>query len=106
MKKTITKINHSVNAIVTVPGSKSITNRALLLAAMAEGTSILHGMLFSDDSEALLIALDACGIEMQVDRGSNVCSITGCSGVLPNKTADIYCRDAGTISEQWPFLSA
>lgn len=68
---------------VEVPGSKSITNRALLIAALAEGKSVLRGVLFSDDSRHFLQALVDLGFEVEIDEANAVVSITGCGGKIP-----------------------
>lgn len=68
---------------VTVPGSKSITNRALLIAALGDGTSILHNVLFSDDSRYFLKALKDLGFYVKVDEENAVVQITGCGGKIP-----------------------
>lgn len=68
---------------VVVPGSKSITNRALLIAALAEGKSVLRGVLFSDDSRHFLQALIDLGFEVEIDEADAVVSITGCGGKIP-----------------------
>lgn len=68
---------------VDVPGSKSITNRALLIAALAEGKSVLRGVLFSDDSRHFLQALIDLGFEVEIDEADAVVSITGCGGKIP-----------------------
>ncbi len=53
----ITPINHPLDAVVRVPGSKSLTNRALLIASLADGTTRLINALFSDDSKYFASAL-------------------------------------------------
>ena len=68
---------------VDVPGSKSITNRALLIAALAEGKSVLRGVLFSDDSRHFLQALIDLGVEVEIDEACAVVSIVGCGGKIP-----------------------
>lgn len=68
---------------VDVPGSKSITNRALLIAALAEGKSVLRGVLFSDDSRHFLQALIDLGFEVEIDETCAVVSIVGCGGKIP-----------------------
>ena len=55
------------DATVTLPGSKSITNRALVVAAMAEGDTVLEGVLFAEDTEAMIDGLGALGIVIDVD---------------------------------------
>ena len=68
---------------VDVPGSKSITNSALLIAALAEGKSVLRGVLFSDDSRHFLQALIDLGFEVEIDEACAVVSIVGCGGKIP-----------------------
>ena len=69
---------------VDVPGSKSITNRALLIAALAEGKSVLRGVLFSDDSRHFLQSLVSLGFPVEVDEDNAVVTITGSGGKIPN----------------------
>lgn len=94
--------NHSP-LTVTVPGSKSITNRALLLATLAQGTSTLRGVLFSDDSRHFLKCVQDLGFETQVDEVSKVVTVTGLGGALPKKEAWQYVGSAGTAAR---FLTA
>lgn len=88
---------------VTVPGSKSITNRAMLLAALSDGKCLLKNALFSSDSRALLAALQALGIECSSDEATKVIIIKGCKGSLPNKDTTVYAASAGTAAR---FLTA
>ena len=88
---------------VTVPGSKSITNRAMLLAALSDGKCLLKNALFSSDSRALLAALQALGIECSSDEATKEITINGCKGSLPNKDATVYAASAGTAAR---FLTA
>ena len=91
------------NINVTVPGSKSITNRALLMAAMAEGTTILSGVLFSDDSRVFVKALQQLGFPVTVDEAKKQVTITGFGGRIPKESAQIYVGSAGTAAR---FLTA
>jgi 3-phosphoshikimate 1-carboxyvinyltransferase len=95
---------------VSVPGSKSITNRALLLAAMADGKSVLEGVLFSDDSRYFLQALIDLGFEVDVDEAHCTVTVTGCGGKVPHisnseepSVREIYVGSAGTAAR---FLTA
>ncbi len=88
---------------VTVPGSKSITNRALLLASMAEGECILKGALFSDDSRYFLKALKDLGFLVEENEETKVVKVVGCGGNIPNSTGKIYVGSAGTAAR---FLTA
>ncbi len=85
-------------AKVSIPGSKSITNRALLLAALAEGDSFLQNVLFSDDTLTLIAALRELGVVIEVDEDQCAIKIVGCSGRFPQSRATINCRDAGTVA--------
>ena len=81
-----------------VPGSKSHTNRALVCAALADGVSRLAGVLFADDTEAMLDVLDRLGIGLEVDREEFVVTVVGGSGSLPDGPAVLDARQSGTTS--------
>jgi 3-phosphoshikimate 1-carboxyvinyltransferase len=84
-----------VEGTVRLPGSKSISNRTLLLAALSAGTTIIHGLLASDDTMVMLGALTSLGIQWeQLDDHTHV--ITGGAGVLPVHAADLFMGNAGT----------
>ena len=88
---------------VSVPGSKSITNRALLLATMADGKSVLKGVLFSDDSRHFLKCIQELGFETKVDEKNCTVEVTGHGGRVPKPEAYPYVGSAGTAAR---FLSA
>ena len=88
---------------VEVPGSKSITNRALLLATLAEGKSVLSGTLFSDDSRHFLKCIQELGFETEVDEEKRIIAVAGLGGAVPKTEASIYVGSAGTAAR---FLSA
>ena len=79
---------------VTLPGSKSISNRVLLLAALSEGVSTIHDVLDSDDTRVMLVALKTLGCAIEQD-GSTV-RIHGLSGQLPVQQAKLFLGNAGT----------
>jgi len=87
-------------AEIAVPGSKSFTNRALLIAAMAEGRSVLKGVLRSDDSYWMIDALRRLGIAVEVD-GETV-TIDGCGGLWPNPSGELFVGSAGTSARFLP----
>lgn len=90
------QLQHSASTVfVDVPGSKSITNRALLLATLADGTSTLKGVLFSDDSRHFLSCIQALGFETQVDEKKAIITIKGENGRIPLKEASQYVGSAG-----------
>ncbi len=79
---------------VRLPGSKSISNRVLLLAALSAGDTIISNLLDSDDTSVMLNALDALGVEVRKDGERHVVGGTG--GAFPQKTADLFLGNAGT----------
>ncbi len=79
---------------VRLPGSKSISNRVLLLAALASGETEVHGLLDADDTRVMLEALRALGV--RVLEKAHVLQITGAAGRLPQKKADLFLGNAGT----------
>ncbi len=83
---------------VQVPGSKSITNRALLLAALSDYRCTLHGILFSDDSEAFLDCLGKLGFEIMINRSEKSVIVQGQGGAIPNRCVCIDVRSAGTAA--------
>jgi 3-phosphoshikimate 1-carboxyvinyltransferase len=91
-------------AEVSIPGSKSITARALFLAACAEGTSRLERPLLSDDTDAFASGLAALGYT--VDRPGATWSVTGLPAGPGMSASQVYCRDAGTAARFLPVLSA
>jgi 3-phosphoshikimate 1-carboxyvinyltransferase len=80
---------------VCLPGSKSISNRVLLLAALAVGKTELRELLVSDDTARMLDALRALGVDVEL-RADNAVVITGCGGMLPVRHADLFLGNAGT----------
>lgn len=88
---------------VSVPGSKSITNRALLLATLAAGTSTLWGVLFSDDSRHFLKCIQELGFEAEADEEKRTVRVKGLGGALPRTEASLYVGSAGTAAR---FLTA
>lgn len=80
---------------ITLPGSKSISNRTLLLAALAQGVTTIRDLLASDDTARMLEALMALGIKLE-NIGENAWQVTGCTGNFPNKQADLFLGNAGT----------
>ena len=80
--------------IVALPGSKSISNRVLLLSALAKGTTTLKGLLDADDTQVMRAALKTLGVN--IDETDGDCVVQGCSGRLPNQQADLFMGNAGT----------
>ncbi len=99
----VKKVNNPHPIETKVPGSKSITNRALLIAALANGTSVLQGVLFSDDSRHFMQALDDLGFPIHIDEENATVTIEGFGGEIPKEEAEIYVGSAGTAAR---FLTA
>ncbi len=99
----IKPVSHPLNATVRVPGSKSLTNRALLIAALANGTTHLTNALFSDDSRYFAKALQTLGFDVQLDESNHAMTVTGLGGKIPAKKAELFIGNAGTAAR---FLSA
>lgn len=85
-----------IDATVRVPGSKSITNRALLAAALAHGDSELTGALHSDDTRYMAAALNALGIPVETDEAGAAFRVQGRGGTFPAPQADLFVGNAGT----------
>ena len=109
----INPLHQPVEAVITVPGSKSITNRALILAALAQGEVTLKGALWSEDTEAMFHCLQKLGFEVTQQADPNeLCNRTikvkGLGGVIPNggtteKPLELFVANAGTAAR---FLAA
>src|SRR5690606_11947363 len=84
-----------VHGVIRLPGSKSISNRILLLSALAEGVTTISGLLQSDDTSQMLAALRTLGISIQFSEDSNI-EVTGCQGKFSVKEARLFLGNAGT----------
>jgi len=80
---------------VKLPGSKSISNRTLLLAALATGVTEIRDLLVSDDTSRMLEALQLLGVKLEKLADTDW-RVTGCSGNFPNKNAELFLGNAGT----------
>ena len=105
-KITVKKVTNKKDINVEVPGSKSITNRALMLAAISNGKCKLSGILFSDDSRAFLDCLDKLGFKLEIDENAKTVVIQGENGRIPNNEATINVRSAGTAARFMTVLLA
>ncbi|MCM1245477.1 MAG: 3-phosphoshikimate 1-carboxyvinyltransferase [Roseburia sp.] len=91
---------------VSVPGSKSMTNRALLLGALAKGKTVLKGVLFSEDSRVFMQALKTIGYEIEIKEEEKMVIIEGLGGEIPGDGETmrrVYVGSAGTAAR---FLTA
>lgn len=92
-----------LDAVVTPPGSKSLTNRALVCAALAQGRSTLSGVLDSEDTRVMIDALGALGVEIVEHPSEHRLDVVGCGGQIPARFADLYIANSGTTVR---FLTA
>jgi 3-phosphoshikimate 1-carboxyvinyltransferase len=109
----IVPVLEPLEARVTIPGSKSITNRALILAALARGRTVLRGALWSEDTQAMVACLQQVGFEVQVepdpaDTCNRTLTVQGLGGVIPrggteSAPLDLFVGNAGTAAR---FLAA
>ena len=90
---TVAPIAHAAGA-VRLPGSKSISNRALLLAALSYGETQLRGLLDADDTRVMIEALQALGVTLGQHAGT--ARVVGCEGVFPRRQARLFLGNAGT----------
>ncbi len=105
MSKTlpINPMTRPISGAVSLPGSKSITNRALILAAMAEGATRLENALFSEDTRIMIRALKTLGLAVEDNEGERTITVEGQGGVIPVKKAALDVGNAGTAAR---FLTA
>lgn len=86
----------NVSGVVRLPGSKSISNRTLLLSALAEGETVIRDLLSSDDTSVMLDALHALGVPWKQTGNTDEYIVSGTHGDLPVKKADLFLGNAGT----------
>ena len=98
----IRPLDAAVDATVHVPGSKSVTNRALLIAALADGASTVKNTLFSDDSYWLMHALVRLGFDLRANRKTGETGITGQNGIIPERDVEVFVGNAGTVARFLP----
>lgn len=92
----IRPLTQPVHAAVRVPGSKSYSNRALPIAALAKGRSTLTGILDSEDTEVMMESLGRLGIDVVHSKEDQVAEVDGCAGDIPVKEADLFLANSGT----------
>lgn len=88
---------------ITPPGSKSITNRALILAALARDESTLSNVLFADDTLVMIDSLKKLGFEIEVDESSKSIAVEGLGGEIPSNSTELFVGNSGTTIR---FLTA
>jgi len=87
---------HKISGSVVLPGSKSLSNRILLLSMLAEGKTEIQNLLDSDDVRRMVEALETLGIQLEENRAENLITVSGTSGIIPVKEATLMLGNAGT----------
>jgi 3-phosphoshikimate 1-carboxyvinyltransferase len=100
---TIEPLSGPFTAVVRPPGSKSLTNRALVLASLAKGSSTLGNVLFADDTRVMLEGLSRLGFTISIDAAACIVGVSGAGGALPAAEAELFCGNSGTTIR---FLTA
>ena len=106
--------DHRTDATVVLPGSKSLTNRALVLAALASGPVVLRGALWSEDTQAMVQCLERLGFNIRVvddpaESANRTLMVEGCGGMIPNagtpeQPLELFVENAGTAARFLPPL--
>ncbi|KAJ7538204.1 hypothetical protein O6H91_11G038300 [Diphasiastrum complanatum] len=101
LEEVVLKPVKCINGTVTLPGSKSLSNRILLLAALSEGTTVVENLLDSDDVHYMLGALKALGLSVNEDRAAHRATVIGCGGHFPvgwseEQEIKLFLGNAGT----------
>ncbi|MDR1383926.1 MAG: 3-phosphoshikimate 1-carboxyvinyltransferase [Planctomycetaceae bacterium] len=97
------RLSHPIQCTVFPPGSKSVTNRALICAALSNGATQLNNALDSEDTQVMLEALRMLELSVQHDKKQSTMTVTGHGGTFPNASAEIYVGNSGTTAR---FLTA
>ncbi|MGH7214198.1 MAG: 3-phosphoshikimate 1-carboxyvinyltransferase, partial [Tepidisphaeraceae bacterium] len=100
---TLTPIDQPFRKKIAPPGSKSLTNRALVLAALAKGTCVLRNVLFADDTRVMLDGLRRLGFALSVEEPTHTVALDGRGGEIPAASAELFCGNSGTTIR---FLTA
>ncbi|MBL8850890.1 MAG: 3-phosphoshikimate 1-carboxyvinyltransferase [Planctomycetaceae bacterium] len=89
-------VSGPIRGTIRPPGSKSLTNRALIVAALARGTSHVRNLLHSDDTRVMLESLARLGIQGSAERNESDLRVTGCGGRIPATSAELWLENSGT----------
>lgn len=96
MEKLLISPIKNITGIIDLPGSKSLSNRILLLAALSQGKTTITNLLFSDDVFYMLEALENLGVKLEYDKLKKSCTIEGLNGFFNNQKTVLYLGNAGT----------
>src|SRR2546423_10244546 len=93
---TLEPVRSPFGASIAPPGSKSLTNRALVLAALAGGASTLSNVLFAGDTRVMIDGLIRLGFKLEVDRAATSVQLQGRGGRIDRTSAELFCGNSGT----------
>ncbi len=85
-----------VNGEISLPGSKSLSNRILLLSALSRGTTEVYNLLESDDTSRMIDSLRRLGVEMKLSRNNTLCRVQGLGGPFPSQETELFLGNSGT----------
>jgi 3-phosphoshikimate 1-carboxyvinyltransferase len=91
---TVPAIGRPFSATITPPGSKSLTNRALILAALTDGITDISNVLIADDTRVMIDALGTLGFSLEPH--DTTIRISGRGGTIPSRSAELFCGNSGT----------
>ncbi len=100
---TVSPVSSPVQGVVRPPGSKSLTNRALVVSALAAGQTRLTGVLESEDTQVMIDSLNRLGIVIRHDKQQRQIDVVGSAGQPPANRADLWVENSGTTIR---FLTA
>src|SRR5690349_6236699 len=100
---TIQPIPAPFTATIAPPGSKSLTNRALVLAALSDGVCTLRNVLVADDTRVMIDGLRQLGFQLDADETARTVRVHGRGGGIPASVAELFCGNSGTTIR---FLTA
>src|SRR5450432_3945928 len=92
----VAPLRHPPDAVIPIPGSKSLTNRALILAALADGDSTLEGALDSQDTRVMIESLERLGFTVEADNARETVRVGGRGGEIPAFGAELFLENSGT----------
>jgi 3-phosphoshikimate 1-carboxyvinyltransferase len=98
LQSSISPLSSPFIASVSPPGSKSITNRVLALAALARGTTVLSGALFADDTQRMQDCLKSLGFRLEADPETFTIVVQGREGQIPASSAELFVGNSGTTA--------
>ena len=85
-----------VNGEISLPGSKSLSNRILLLAALSRGATDVYNLLESDDTSRMIDSLRRLGVGLELSRNNTICRVQGLGGPFPTQQTELFLGNSGT----------